>query len=98
LCPLRRAATDGLTARTRRGEALIRVREGIVRTVARSGPTGPGIPGAFAGDGGPATEARLWSPVSVAVDSAGNLLISDGVNKRVRKVIGIAAPGLVGGR
>jgi hypothetical protein len=34
----------------------------------------------------------------VAIDAAGSLYISENGNARVRKVIGIAAPGLVGGR
>jgi DNA-binding beta-propeller fold protein YncE len=72
--------------------------EGIITTVAGSGPAGVGLQGSFAGDGGPATEARLWFPQSVAVDATGNLLIADLRNQRIRKVIGIAAPGLVGGR
>jgi sugar lactone lactonase YvrE len=72
--------------------------EGIITTVVGSGPAGPGVPGAFSGDGGPATEARLWGPSGVAIDAAGNLLLIDGVNRRIRKVIGIAAPGLVAGR
>jgi hypothetical protein len=54
--------------------------------------------GSYAGDLGPATEARLWGPAGVAIDAAGNLLINDAGNRRIRKVIGIAAPGLVGGR
>jgi sugar lactone lactonase YvrE len=71
--------------------------EGIITTVAGSGPVAP-EPGSYAGDGGSATAARLWGPFGVAVDSAGNLLLVDQVNRRIRKVIGIAAPGLVGGR
>ncbi|MBI4661984.1 MAG: hypothetical protein HY735_24445, partial [Verrucomicrobia bacterium] len=38
------------------------------------------------GDGGPATSARLNSPTCVAVDAAGNLLIADTQNHRIRKV------------
>ncbi len=45
-----------------------------------------GLGGGFAGDGGPATAARLNFPVSVAVDHFGNLFISDQVNYRIRKV------------
>jgi sugar lactone lactonase YvrE len=72
--------------------------EGTITTVVGSGPAGAGIPGAFSGDGGPATEARLWNPVGVAIDAGGNLLLIDMLNRRIRKVTGIAAPGLVGGR
>jgi len=38
------------------------------------------------GDGGPSRQARLTSPNSVAVDSAGNLYIADPSANRVRKV------------
>jgi sugar lactone lactonase YvrE len=72
--------------------------DGTISTVAGSGPASPGVIGSFAGDGGPATAARLWHPWGVAIDAAGNLLIGDADNRRVRKVIGIAAPGLVGGQ
>ena len=39
-----------------------------------------------AGDGGPSTQARLDNPMSVAVDSSGNLYIADPSANRVRKV------------
>ena len=42
--------------------------------------------GGFFGDGGPATSAELWGPMSVAVDMAGNLYIADTFNQRIRKV------------
>jgi secreted PhoX family phosphatase len=42
--------------------------------------------GGFSGDGGPATSARLFHPYAVAVDSAGNLIITDTDNERVRMV------------
>jgi uncharacterized protein (TIGR03437 family) len=42
----------------------------------------------YSGDGGPATSASLNQPTDVAVDSAGNLYIADGVNNRIRKVSG----------
>jgi hypothetical protein len=65
--------------------------EGIISIVAGTGERG------FAGDGGPATAARLDGPFGVAIDAAGNLYIAVNANNRIRKVIGIAAPGLVGG-
>jgi NHL repeat-containing protein len=60
--------------------------DGIITTVAGSGPTDSDLPGAFSGDGGPATEARLYYPTGLAVDATGNLFIADAGNHRVRKV------------
>lgn len=54
--------------------------EGVIRTLAGTGEAG------FSGDGGPATEARLRSPHAVAVDGAGNILIADTSNGRIRQV------------
>ncbi len=42
----------------------------------------------YSGDGGPATAAELSGPESVTVDGAGNLLIADPGNYRVREVAG----------
>jgi len=42
--------------------------------------------GAFGGDGGPATEARLNLPQDVEVDSAGVLYVADDGNVRIRAV------------
>ena len=53
---------------------------GTISTFAGNGTAG------FAGDGGPATDARLNSANAVATDSAGNLYIADSDNYRVRKV------------
>jgi hypothetical protein len=72
--------------------------DGMITTVAGSDPFGPGSVGSYAGDGGPATAARLWGPQGLAIDAAGNLLIADKGNRRIRKVIGIAAPGLIAGQ
>jgi hypothetical protein len=53
---------------------------GTIATVAGTGQTGS------SGDGGPATRARLAFPFSVVVDAAGNVLIADVDNYRVRQV------------
>ncbi len=46
---------------------------------------GTGEPG-FSGDGGPAAQAQLQQPHSIAFDSEGNLLICDIGNHRLRRV------------
>jgi RHS repeat-associated protein len=59
--------------------------DGIITTVAGSGPVGFWN-GGYGGDGGPATEARLNSPWNIAVGSDSSLYISDQGNKRIRRV------------
>jgi sugar lactone lactonase YvrE len=54
--------------------------DGIITTVVGNGKAG------FSGDGGKATEALVNGPIALAVDTAGNLFISDWGNYRVRKV------------
>jgi hypothetical protein len=53
---------------------------GDIYTVAGTGTA------AFSGDGGPATSAELFFPNATAVDSAGNLIIADFNNYRVRVI------------
>lgn len=53
----------------------------IITTVAGSGVVN------YSGDGGPALAAALRNPSDVAFDSAGNMLISDFNNNRVRRVV-----------
>jgi hypothetical protein len=53
---------------------------GIITTVAGTGSLG------FSGEGGPATSAQLNSPSAVAIDSNGNLFISDQGNAVIREV------------
>jgi hypothetical protein len=53
---------------------------GDIYTVAGAGSRG------FSGDGGPATSAELDFPAGLAVDGAGNLVIGDTGNERVRVV------------
>src|SRR5947209_8773472 len=50
--------------------------DGLITTVVGSGATGINN-GAFSGDRGPATAARLWRVSGLVIDAAGNLLISD---------------------
>jgi sugar lactone lactonase YvrE len=44
----------------------------------------------FTGDGGAATAAELHSPQGLAIDGAGDLLIGDSLNNRVRSVAALA--------
>jgi len=53
---------------------------GIITTVAGNGTYG------YSGDGGPATQAQLYEPGGVTVDTSGNLYIADTYNYRIRKV------------
>jgi hypothetical protein len=64
---------DTVHSRVRRVDAAT----GIITTVAGGGTAGPG-------DGGPATSAVLGNPSDVAVDSAGNLFITE--IARIRRV------------
>ncbi len=67
---------DSDNSRIRRVDAST----GIITTVAGTNAWG------FGGDGGPATAARLNSPADIALDAAGNLVIADGLNERIRRV------------
>jgi len=58
------------------GQAMTK---GDIYTVVGGGTSG-------LGDGGPATKARLAAPGAVALDAAGNLVIADSQNGRVRVV------------
>jgi len=53
---------------------------GIIETIAGQIVTG------FAGDGGPAIEARFWDPVPGAVSRAGQLYLADYENSRIRMI------------
>lgn len=60
--------------------AVRRVRNGIIDTVAGTGRLG------YSGDGGLATAAQLNSPTGVAVDASNRLYIADQSNNRIRRV------------
>lgn len=66
---------DALNHRVRKVDA-----NGIVSTVVGNGTAG------FAGDGGQATAALLNSPGAISLDRAGNLLVVDTANRRIRKL------------
>ena len=59
---------------------------GIINTIAGRGYVGGPVGEGDVGDGGPATEAQLGDPFSVAVDGAGNVYITDVWNHRIRRV------------
>ncbi len=54
----------------------------IITTIAGTGA------GSFGGDGGPATNAKLYYPTGVCLDRDGNIFLADGVNQRIRRIDG----------
>ncbi len=54
--------------------------KGIISTVAGTGT------GGFSGDGGPATNAKLFIPTSLAIDTNGVIFIADAGNERIRRI------------
>src|SRR5712692_10324120 len=75
--------SDTFNNRIRRVDA----RSGTISTVAGNGDKG------YSGDGDPATEASLNEPYGIALDRAGNILIADRLNRRVRRID--AASGII---
>lgn len=69
----------------------------VIRRVAPDGTistfAGDGV-GGFAGDGGPARQARFLRPDGLELDAAGNLWIADRYNNRIRVVAGASQAGL----
>jgi sugar lactone lactonase YvrE len=53
---------------------------GMITTVSGNGEFG------FSGDGGPAADARWGDPYALALDTLGNIYVTDGVFYRVRKI------------
>jgi sugar lactone lactonase YvrE len=91
--------SDGANSRVRRVRP-----NGVIQTIAGSGP-GSGEGGAgFGGDGGPLEKAKLFSPADLEVTAAGQLYVSDSGNNRVRfaaygvtaTIAGNGTPGLAG--
>lgn len=63
------------------GNRIVRIAPGGTETVV----AGDGNAG-FSGDGGPALNAQLSGPAGLAWDAAGNLLIADAGNNRIRRL------------
>jgi hypothetical protein len=53
---------------------------GIITTFAGTGAIG------YSGDGGPATAATFNGPTGIAINQEGDVYISDGTNRRIRKI------------
>jgi DNA-binding beta-propeller fold protein YncE len=60
----------------------IDARTGVIATIAGTGESG------FAGDGGPATRARMNQPYGIVIDRSGNIYVADRLNGRVRRIDG----------
>jgi uncharacterized protein (TIGR03437 family) len=73
---------DGTLYITEYGNHRIRkvATNGIITTYAGTGVLG------FSGDGGPASAAKIYAPLSIIVDKDGNLYFTDIGNYRVRKI------------
>ncbi len=67
--------SDGTNNRVRKVSST-----GIITTIVGTGLSG------YSGDGGPATNARLWGPGPLAIDATGNLYIADRGNRVIRKI------------
>jgi NHL repeat len=63
-----------------------RIRKVDAATGVTSTFTGNGTPGFFDGTGGPTGTTRFFYPSGAAIDSAGNLIIVDNSNHRIRKI------------
>jgi hypothetical protein len=58
---------------------------GIITTIVGNGVQCPASTNTC-GDGGPPLSASLYNPTGIAVNNAGDLYISDGLDQRIRKV------------
>jgi sugar lactone lactonase YvrE len=74
------SAAGGLYIADQGNNAIRLVTSGTISTIVGNGTSG------FSGDLGPAANAQLNIPSSIAIDVAGNLYVADTGNNRVRKV------------
>jgi hypothetical protein len=68
-----------------------------ITTVAGDGPQSNGVGdyngnGVFSGDGGPATAAHFVTPLAVATDPRGDVVIADAFSGRVRALVPVTPP------
>jgi hypothetical protein len=77
-----RTATGDLLVADTGNQRVRRIADGIITTVAGCGAAG------FAGDGGPATSARLARPRGIGTGPGGAFYVADRDNRRVRRVGG----------
>jgi hypothetical protein len=79
---------DGSEARIRVAAAATGTFYGVPMTAGDIYTVAGGSTAGFAGDGGPATSAEFNTPRAVAVTAAGDLVIADAGNNRIREVAG----------
>jgi hypothetical protein len=65
---------------------MVNLTSGTITTVAGNGFGSGTTGGGYTGDTGPATNAEMWNPSGVALDSSGNLYIADTYNSAIREV------------
>jgi uncharacterized protein (TIGR03437 family) len=87
-CPVR-IAFDSLGVLYVADQCNHRIRKidgnGMMSTVAGTGPTGPSA-GGFNGDGMNALATQFRHPTSIAIDGEGAIFVSDQLNQRIRKI------------
>jgi sugar lactone lactonase YvrE len=81
-------APDGSVYISDAGNSRIRrvAPDGKIQTVVGFGPPQDTYGGGYAGDGGPAEKAKIFSATDLKLDAAGNLYLSDSGNHRLRVV------------
>jgi hypothetical protein len=70
---------------------VLEISGGTIQKLAGTGTQG------MSGDGGSAVNAQLAAPAGIAVDAAGSVYVSDGVNPRVRRIAGGVISTFAGG-